>query len=236
MKITTRYSPIIEHLRQERGSAAIIEQMREERRARLKGGGVGTRRSNGVPPFAEPVTLAPRVLKLKHDQRFANLFQIEDPTEQAAVLEDIQTLVDRCHYHHVEILSQRESRNLRMVRGAAMQLARPRGRPKHVVNFAASQFGLGLAMIWWEHTGRRPSRYESERLRKRGRYFEFVQMVVNALPPSPRKMPGGKIPSISYLVMASVKEFKVAMKSSAEYRRRGLIDERHWLGSEGGVA
>ena len=212
-------------------NSKIVQQMALERRAHLR-----VARLDGAPSTTpDSVVLDSRLKHLDGSQRLSELLHVEDSTERAALLREIQILVDRCHYHQLAILSRRKSRNLRVVRGAAKHLARGRGRPRRAVNFAASQFGLGLATIWWEHTGRQPSRYESERMRKRGSYFEFVHMVVSALPPSLRKMPGGKVPSISYLVTASIKAFKDAMKAPAEYRRRGLIDEQDWLEPGGTV-
>ena len=143
----------------------VIKQMRQERRTRIPFGDRAPTRADLTTIAAEPITLDPRLELLKNDRRFAKLLRIDDPVEQDAVLEAMQTLITRCGYHQRSAQSQQGMINRRAVRNwrAAQHPARRRGRPLGAQNFAARQFGLGLAMIWWEHTGRGPSGYERGR-------------------------------------------------------------------------
>jgi hypothetical protein len=206
-----------------------IERMRQERRARRSGRRVGAGRAVDTPPVTAPATLDPDLQKLKRNPRFAELLQIDDPTELAAVLEDVQTLVDRCHFHHERALLRRRMRNWRAVRRGKRQSARGSGRPKGAANFAARQFGMGLAMLWWEQTGRSPSRYQRGRGDNLGSYVEFVEMIVEAAPAPARQTSSPALPETEYLVRTSIKDFRVARNAPAEYRRRGLIEENAWL-------
>jgi hypothetical protein len=81
-------------------------------------------------------------------------------------------------------------------------------------------------MLWFQYTGRPPSRYESKKHRG---YFRFVELVLEAAPPPLRRSPDGRPPAIDYLVRISVTSFHVARLSEKEYRRRGLLDEGEWL-------
>jgi hypothetical protein len=82
-------------------------------------------------------------------------------------------------------------------------------------------------MIWFEYTGRLPSRYEPNA--EHGGYVRFVELLVEAVPPRLRRSPDGRPPAIDYLVRTSVLSFRIARLSNEEYRRRGLLDEREWL-------
>ena len=82
-------------------------------------------------------------------------------------------------------------------------------------------------MIWFEYTGRPPSRYEPKA--ERGGYVRFVELLVDAAPPRLRRSADGRRPAIDYLVRTSVLLFRAAQLSKEEYRRRGLLDEREWL-------
>ncbi|MBK7082265.1 MAG: hypothetical protein IPH55_16585 [Betaproteobacteria bacterium] len=48
-------------------------------------------------------------------------------------------------------------------------------------------------------------------------------------------VPSG-LPDVEYLVRVSVRDFRAAMASPEEYRRRGLLDEQQWLDAAGGRA
>jgi len=206
----------------------VIAQMRDDR-ARRPDHDVDVGHSGGVPPAPQPITLDPHLQQLKGSSRFAELLQIDDPTELAAVVEAIQTLVDRCRYHQEGMLFRRRMKDWRAARRGRKQRARRRGRPTGAANFAARQFGLGLAMIWWEHAGRLPSRYEPARSRVAGSYVEFVVMVVGTLPPPARRGSSASSPGIEYLVRTSITDFRAARNAPDEYRRRGLIEQDAWL-------
>ncbi len=96
-------------------------------------------------------------------------------------------------------------------------------------NFAARQFGLGLAILWWEHTGRPPSRYAPRLGSIQGSYTEFVGMIADALPPPARQASATALPGVEYLVRTSIKDFRAARNAPDEQRQRGLIDEGLWL-------
>lgn len=156
---------------------------------------------------------------------------IDDPTELAAVLEDLATLLARCALHLKHQLVTRrdvhssQGRKLRAIRGAGR-----RGRPAGAVDFAARQLGLGLALIWWQQTGRRPTRtYSSILGLEKGAYRAFVQLVIDALPRRVLRKHNGRWLDIEYIVRKSATDLADAQSSSDEFRQRGLLDERPWL-------
>ena len=150
------------------------------------------------------------------------------------MLEDLATLLTRCALHLKHQLVTRHDvhswqlRKLRAIRGAGR-----RGRPAGTADFAARQLGLGLALVWWEQTGRRPTRTYSSILGiEKGAYRGFVQLIVDALPRRVLRKHNGRWLDIDYLVRTSIADCTEARGSSEESRRRGLLDERHWLGAE----
>jgi hypothetical protein len=197
-------------------------------------------RSADVPPSKAPMSAAPeatiapldvRLAGLLDDRRFQALFPRHDPTELRALVEEIQVLLDRCGLHVRLALAKKNWRHLRATRKrrrAAMIVGGRRGRPKGAANFSVQQYGLGLAMIWFDNTGRQPSRYLGANSRK-GCYADFVQFVVDVAPPKFRGSLAGESPSIEYLLRTSLQAFRTARASDDEYRRRGLISEKDWL-------
>ncbi len=147
------------------------------------------------------------------------------------MLDDLATLLTRCalHLKH-QLVTRREihswqGRKLRAIRGAGR-----RGRPAGAVDFAARQLGLGLALIWWQQTGRRPTRtYSSILGLEKGAYRAFVQLVIDALPRRVLRKHNGRWLDIDYLVRTSATDCAEALGSSEESRRRGLLEERSWL-------
>ena len=210
-------------------TSEIIEQMRQQRRVRtgLELAPPGKQVESSPPSSATP--LDPRIESLLSDRRFKALFSGHDPTELRSLLEEIDTLLARCSLHHRSVLWRNASRNRRTTRTRrSVEVPnRKSGRPAGAGNFAAQQYGLGLAVIWFEHTGRLPSRYEAKGLH--GGYVRFVELVLAAAPPRLRRSPDGQPPAIDYLVRTSVTSFRTARLASEEYRRRGLLDEREWL-------
>ena len=104
--------------------------------------------------------------------------------------------------------------------------------PAGAQNFAARQLGLGLAVIWFEQTGRPPSRYESD-LRNR-------RPLVHGVRGSHRRYGASAVPQDQSLANARRRvpgphqhagTFGPRMAAPEEYRRRGLIDEQLWLDS-----
>lgn len=172
MNCTNPYSPVIERMR----------------RARLTGSS-GAIALGGTSSPTAPATLDPGLGQLGRKKRFLELLRTDDLTEVAAVLEDLQVLVNRCGYHRDSADEQRAIINRRAVRNsrAAQAPARRRGRRLGAQNFAARQFGLGLAAIWSQLTCCPPSRYEPRAYDVRGCYFEFVEMITEAVPPSARR-------------------------------------------------
>lgn len=185
-----------------------------------------SRRSSAFEPRSQ---VPSRLRRRQHD--IGQALGVDDPTELAAALEDLATLLTRCalHLKH-QLVTRREvqswqSRKLRALRGAGR-----RGRPPGAADFAARQFGLGLALVWWEQTGRRPTRTYSPVLGvERGAYRGFVQLIVDALPRQVLRKHNGRWLDIDYLVRASVTDVAEARSSSEEYRRRGVLDEKPWL-------
>ncbi len=212
-------------------NSGVIEQMRQARIAQFVANADAVLNGNSAvaPPSAS--ALDPRLEHLRNDRRFASLLRLDDPTERDAALEAIQILIDRCGYHWRSALSRRAMKDRRAVRQrkATQYPERRRGRPLGAHNFAARQFGLGLAMIWWEHTGRPPSRHEARPDSARGSYLEFVELVTAAVPPVRRKSSSAAVPESEYLARISIQDFRAAQNAPEEYRRRGLIDERLWL-------
>jgi len=159
------------------------------------------------------------------------LLGLDDPTELGIVLEDIGTLLARCVLHLKNQLATRrevrswQARKLRATRGSAT-----RGRPPGAADFAARQLGLGLGMLWYEHTGRRPTRTYSDFLGlEKGDYRAFVKLIVDSLPLRVVRKKNGRLRDIDYIVRQSTADFDKALRSREEYQRRGLIDEIPWL-------
>jgi hypothetical protein len=143
-------------------------------------------------------------------------------------LEEIQTLLARWNLHHRSAIWRKAVRDRRATRKrrSAETPGRKAGRPAGAKNLSAQQYGLELAMLWFQYTGRVPSSYESKK--QRG-YFRFVELVVEAAPPRFRRCPDGRPPEIDYLVRTSATSFKLARLSNEAYRHLGLLDERDWL-------
>ena len=164
-------------------------------------------------------------------QEIGQALGVDDPTELGAALEDIATLLARCLLHlRNQLASRREvgtwqARKLRATHGPAK-----RGRPSGAADFAARQLGLGLATLWCEHTGRRPTRTYSPVLGlEKGAYRRFVQLIVDTLPGTVLRKQNGRWLDIDYIVRQSAVDFDQARRSREEYQRRGLIDEIPWL-------
>jgi hypothetical protein len=216
--------------------STIIEQMRRAHLGLPPTDGHDNVQADASPPESEPETLDLDLTALEGNQSFMRLFPRHDSAERRAILFDVQTLRARCKAHWnlaSDDRALRDERDFRRDRAKRFPIRKP-GRPRGAANFAARQFGLGLAMIWWENTGRPPSRYEGH-----GTYAEFVDLIASAVPRRVRRNPGAELPSIEYLVRESVRDFRLARASNEEYRRRGLLDERTWLHGqdtdEGGV-
>lgn len=211
-----------------KSASEIIEQMRRDRRVRTGLDLLPDREGHVVPQV--PVTPMDRRLEaLLTDRRFTALFDAMDAAELRGLLEDVETLHVRCSLHHRSALWRKAVRNSRLARKrrSTEALGRKAGRPAGAKNFSAQQYALGLAMIWFEYTGRPPSRYEPKA--ERGGYVRFVELLVDAAPPRLRRSADGRRPAIDYLVRTSVLLFRAAQLSKEEYRRRGLLDEREWL-------
>jgi hypothetical protein len=210
--------------RQQQSPSEIIEQMRRDRRIRT--GRDPLPRRDDVIPQIPLVALDPRLEALFTDRRFTALFS--DATELRCLLEEIDTLLARCSLHHRSTLWRKALRHRRAARKrrSAEAPGRKAGRPAGAINISAQQYGLELAMLWFQYTGQPPSRYESK---KQCGYFRFVELVLEAAPPRLRRSPAGRPPAIDYLVRISVMSFHVARRSENEYRRRGLLDEAEWL-------
>jgi len=177
-------------------------------------------------PLAVP--LDRRLEPLLSDRHFKTLFRGLDAAELRSLLEDVETLIFRCGLHHRSALLRNAWRNRRATRRrrAVEAGGHKAGRPAGAANFAAQQYGLGLAMIWFEYTGRPPSRYASKALH--GGYPRFVERLVDTAPPRLRAADGPP-PSVEYLVRTSIALFRAARRAPEEYRRRGLLDEQEWL-------
>lgn len=162
---------------------------------------------------------------------------LTDEVELHAALEDIQILLRRCGYHLDLARAERgwsltKRRGGRRVHRAPGPPAR-RGRRPGSANWASRQLGLGLAMIWFEQTGRPPTRrfdgYGEQG--EHGPYHAFVLTVVDILPKTLRATRKGHTPAVDHLVRTSITEFNAARASPDEARRRGLLDARLWLGA-----
>jgi hypothetical protein len=172
------------------------------------------------------------------------LLELTDPTELAAALDDIQTLLHRCGYHlrysafnrALHVARRRGSR-------AARHSGRGRGRPAGSANWATRQLGLGLATIWAEQCGRAPTRrYDAVGERpargvprldpkgEHGPFRAFVACVMDAMPRRIKATRKGHVPEVDHLVRTAIEEFKAAKESSDEARRRGLLEDARWAG------
>lgn len=155
---------------------------------------------------------------------------VDDPTELAAALDDIQTLLYRCGYH-VAFAHDQRLQHLCRRRGSRAPVRPHRGRPRSSANWVSRQLGLGLATIWFELTGKAPAR-RFDGIGDRGEhgpYRAFVACVLDAVPRRLRATRKGHVPEVDYLVRASIDEFKEARSSPDETRQRGLLDESRWL-------
>jgi hypothetical protein len=212
-----------------KSSSEIIEQMRRDRRMRTGLDPLPPREGQVATPQVPAVALDPRLEGLLTDRRFRAVLEGMDTTELRSLLEEVGTLIFRCSLHHRSAIWRKAVRGRRASRRrrSAEVPGRKAGRPAGAKNFSVQQYGLGLAMIWFEYTGRLPSRYEPTA--EHGGYVRFVELLVDAVPPRLRRSPDGRPPAIDYLVRTSVLSFRIACLSNAEYRRRGLLDEREWL-------
>ena len=221
-----------------RSTTAVIAQMRAQRCASWPGHRVP------VAPRIEPADSAavarPHSLlaPLIANGRLARLLGNDDPEELRAAAEEIETLLALVGCHWRSALHGRAELNRRVVRTsqALQQPAKQRGRPIGAQNFATRQLGLGLAVIWNEQTGRRPSRYEPKPGSRRSSYVEFVATVVAAVALPFRRSSAAAVPGVEYLVRTSILDYRAARAAPEEYRRRGLIDERLWLHADDGKA
>ncbi len=93
-----------------------------------------------------------------------------------------------------------------------------------------------MAVIWNEQTGRPPTRCESRPGSRRPTYTNFVAAIAVLVPTLFRQTVPSGLPDVEYLVRVSVRDFRAAMASPEEYRRRGLLDEQQWLDAAGGRA
>lgn len=183
-----------------------------------------------------PVSLpTSRLFRLQFilDAKMARTLGAEDPAEVEALVQEIETALARAGYHWRSSLAKRARRNQRAERRApAITGRRPkRGRPPGAHNFAARQLGLELAMIWFERTGRPPTRHESRLRSDRASFTEFVIAIAELMPLMFRKSGSSRMPDVEYLVRKVIADLRAARSAPDEYRRRGLIDERAWLGS-----
>ena len=177
-------------------------------------------------------TLHPRLLARR--ETLGQLLGLDDPTELAAALDDINTLLHRCGYH-IAFAHDERLRHLHRRRGSsAVGGARARrGRPRGSANWASRQLGLGLATIWFELTGKAPTRHFDAigGTGEHGPYRAFVACVHGMVPRRLRATRKGHVPEVDYLVRLSIDEFKSAQASPHEARRRGLL-EREVAGSD----
>jgi hypothetical protein len=211
--------------------STVIEQMRRQLLARLAGQDLAAPPSPEAPSPLRTIGLEAHLNRLITNRRLAHLLGNKDPDEIKAAFAEIAVLLARIGYHWRGALARKAQRNQRVVRRSrsSMQPAMKRGRPRGAQNFAARQLGLGLAVIWSEHTGRPPSRYEPGLESRRPSYMEFVAAIAAAVPLLFRKSTASELPSVEYLVRTSSRDFQAALAAPDEYRRRGLIDEHLWL-------
>jgi hypothetical protein len=183
---------------------------------------------------AVPASLsATRLVRLRSilDAKIARTLGADDPVEVDALLQEIESVLARAGYHWRSSLAKRARRNRRGERRvkAALTGTGTRGRPRGVQNFAARQLGLELATIWFERTGRPPTRYEPSANLRRVSFMEFVAAVAGLMPLMFRKSGRPAVPGVDYLVRTSTADFRAARAAPEEYRRRGLLDESVWL-------
>jgi hypothetical protein len=185
-----------------------------------------------VPATApDPIRIHPRLRRIA--PQIATMLRLDEPTEIEAALYDLQMLFVRCGYH----LGLRRSARRWKKQDAALarrgsrirHSKRGRGRPVGA-NWAASQLGLGLATIWSEHGGRKPTRRFDAigGSGECGPYWDFVALILSVLPARLQIKRKGQVPKVDHLVRASIDEFKAAREAPEEYRRRGLLDEQRW--------
>lgn len=157
---------------------------------------------------------------------------IDEPPELEALLQDIQTLLYRCGYHVRLTHLQRHSKvALPVARSQDTNAILPRrGRPPGTANWASHQLALGLAMTWFEYTGRVPVRrvdgYHGGR--EHGPYYDFVTAILSGLPRVLRATRKGHVPAIDHVVRQGIDAFKIARAHPDEARQRGLLDPACW--------
>ena len=111
----------------------------------------------------------------------------------------------------------------------------PRRRPAGTLSLVAQQLALGLATIWKDWTGQKAKRSvlldnKTGRYAESGAFHAFVSHAVAIAPPALRKPRKGQLPSIDHLVRLAKYQSELAEASDVEEFRRGLLDERLWLG------
>jgi hypothetical protein len=178
------------------------------------------------------IKVHPRLWRLRRAIR--RQLGLRDVREILAVLDELRTLLVRCGYHvrwkHAQRAWKRQRSALPFNRFTNGGPNPARGRPRGSEDLALRQLGLGLAQLWLDLTGRQPGRrYSWATKREYGPYREFVQRVVDLPPRSLRVRRKGAVPSVDFLVRASIDELRAAQNAPEEYRRRGLIDEGRWL-------
>lgn len=163
----------------------------------------------------------------------AELLGLSDPTEYAAAIDEVQTLLIRCGYHVRAARDQRRWQAQRVAVTRQDRLAptkRRRGRPVGSANWAQRQLALGLATIWADHGGKRPTR-RFDAIGERGAYGpyrEFVIAVLDMVPRALRITRKGGIPDVEWLVRDGINAYHETMASSDEARRRGLLAASDW--------
>jgi hypothetical protein len=183
-------------------------------------------------PASDPIRIHPRLLRIA--PQIATLLRVDDRTEIEAALVDLQTLFVRCGYHLGLRRSARQwkQQDAALARRGSLigRSKRGRGRPVGAANWAAGQLGLGLATIWSEHGGRKPTRRFDAigGSGECGPYWDFVALILSVLPARSQIKRKGQCPKVDHLVRASIDEFKAAREAPEEYRRRGLLDEHRW--------
>jgi hypothetical protein len=221
MNVPSPYSAIIERMRIERNVPT------SENRKTWAPGPV-----REVPPTW--VKIHKRVRRLRKACRM--YMGLRNATEIRAVTEDVQTLLLRCLYHlrrervvHEERRRQAAARR----RAARSEATRPaRGRPPGSAKLAALQLEQGVAQIWFEFTGRWPTRrFDAWNGREYGPFHEFLQAVRDILPRSIFVRSKGNVPKVDFAVRRAIAELHEAQAAPDEYRHRGLIDEKTWLTS-----
>lgn len=161
----------------------------------------------------------------------AETFGLDEAVEIDAVLDDVLTLLWRCGSHQRLQARQRTVRQPPMLGNPVgpASVAVRRGRTKGAVNFAARQLGLGLAVIWAEQTGRRPTRgVGTEAGRVQGAYFRFVKAVLAVIPRRLLTKRKGQVPGLDAFIRQSIADYQACLTHPEENRRRGLIDDSLW--------